>query len=342
MLIRLLCGIAVVVATLAMPARAPAASPVTVTIQTTAAGTPISPVFAGFSYETSLVLPGKDGKYYFRADNQPLLNLYKTLGIKHIRIGGNFSDKPTVPIPGKADIDSFFAFAHAANVKVVYTLRLKGQTDAHVMAPVAKYIMDHYAGDLDCFAVGNEPSIYYKSYDTFKDVWGKFMNQIVAVAPGAMFCGPNTDRHYEWAAHFADDFAGTGKIKEINEHAYVGLTARKWVSPDPQRDAELTAQARDLMLSDDWVKLYQGVYDGFVPAVLADKLPYRMEETNTFFNGGVKDASDTFTAALWALDYMYWWASHGAGGINFHTGDTVAAGQDVTPCRYAGYWSAPG
>src|SRR5271154_6337907 len=113
---------------------AAAASPVTVTVQTTATGTPISPVFAGLSYETSLVLPDKDGKYYFRADNQPLLNLYKTLGIKHIRIGGNFSDKPTVPIPVQADIDSLFAFAKAANVKVVYTLRLKGQTDAHNMA----------------------------------------------------------------------------------------------------------------------------------------------------------------------------------------------------------------
>jgi hypothetical protein len=66
-----------------------------------------------------------------------------------------------------------------------------------------------------------------------------------------------------------------------------------------------------------------------------------LEETNSFFNGGVKGASDTFTAALWALDYMYWWASHGADGINFHTGDTVAAGQDVTPCRYAAYWSTP-
>jgi hypothetical protein len=336
------CCLAILIAALILPSFALAASPVTMTVQTESAGLPISPVFEGFSYETSLVLPDKDGKYYFRADNQPLLNLYKTLGIKHIRIGGNFSDKPTVPIPEQADVDSLFAFARAANVKVVYTLRLKGQKNADAMAAIAKHIVDNYSDNLDCFAIGNEPSIYYKNaYDTYRDVWGNFMRQIVAVTPAALFCGPNTDRNYEWAVHFADDFGKSGHIKEINEHAYVGLTAKKWVSTDPARNAELNAQARDLMLSDAWVKLYQGVYDGFVPQVQADKLPYRLEETNSFFNGGVKGASDTFTAALWALDYMYWWASHGADGINFHTGDTVAAGQEVTPCRYAAYWSTP-
>jgi hypothetical protein len=46
-------------------------------------------------------------------------------------------------------------------------------------------------------------------------------------------------------------------------------------------------------------------------------LPYRLEETNNF-TGGAKDATDTFTASLWALDYLHWWAAHGAAGLNFH------------------------
>jgi hypothetical protein len=36
------------------------------------------------------------------------------------------------------------------------------------------------------------------------------------------------------------------------------------------------------------------------------------------FTGGVKDASDAFATALWALDYMHWWAAHGCAGVNFH------------------------
>ena len=29
-------------------------------------------------------------------------------------------------------------------------------------------------------------------------------------------------------------------------------------------------------------------------------------------------ASNAFASALWALDYLHWWAAHGAAGVNFH------------------------
>jgi hypothetical protein len=35
-------------------------------------------------------------------------------------------------------------------------------------------------------------------------------------------------------------------------------------------------------------------------------------------------------------------ADHRASGINFHTGDKVAAGEESAPCRYAAYLSVPG
>jgi hypothetical protein len=308
----------------------------TITPDWAAPQTSIPDQFSGMSFETQLLLPNPDGIRYFRPDNQPLITLFKTLGIKHLRIGGNTADNPAVPIPTNPDIDSLFAFAHAAGVKVVYTLRLKGQTDATTLIPTVKYIQDHYAADLDCFALGNEPSVYFKQYPAaeqyakYKALWDKMTDEIEKAVPGVMFCGPNTDRHYEWAVNFAKDFAASGKVKEINEHAYVGLSARKVTD---------VVAARDKMLSDDWIKLYQGVYDGFVPQVIEAKLPYRLEETNSFFNGGKEGASDTFTAALWALDYMHWWTRHGAAGINFHTGDKVAAGADSAVCRYAAYVS---
>jgi hypothetical protein len=49
-------------------------------------------------------------------------------------------------------------------------------------------------------------------------------------------------------------------------------------------------------------------------------LPYRIEETNSFSGGGVANASDAYSASLWGLNYQMWWASHGAKGLNFHTG----------------------
>lgn len=305
---------------------------ITLTPDLAAQGIRISDQFSGLSFETQLLLP-TDGVRYFRADNLPLVHLFKTLGIKHLRIGGNTADNPAIAIPGDADIDSLFAFAKAADVKVVYTVRLKGETDAARDIPIVKYITDKYAANLDCFALGNEPNFFIKTFAEYKGLWEKMTGQIIAAVPQAIFCGPNTDRHYEWAAQFAKELGDSGRIKEINEHAYVGLSARKVTD---------VVAARDKMLSSAWVKLYQGVYDGFVPQALAAKLPYRLEETNTFFNGGKEGASDTFTAALWGVDYMYWWASHRATGINFHTGDKVAAGEESAPCRYAAYLSVPG
>ena len=94
------------------------------------------------------------------------------------------------------------------------------------------------------------------------------------------------------------------------------------------------------MLSDKWVQGYQKFYDSFVPTVKKIHLGYRLEESNSFFYGGAQDVSDTFAAAIWALDFMNWSAQHECDGINFHTGDTVAAGEKQTPSRYAVFWTS--
>jgi hypothetical protein len=39
------------------------------------------------------------------------------------------------------------------------------------------------------------------------------------------------------------------------------------------------------------------------------------------------------------VDYLHWWASHGADGVNFHTGDRTG-GAIVLPCRYAAFASS--
>ena len=71
------------------------------------------------------------------------------------------------------------------------------------------------------------------------------------------------------------------------------------------------------MLSRAWPENYDRLYQAFAATALANGLPYRLEETNNF-TGGAKDATDTFAASLWALDYLHWWAVHGASGMNLH------------------------
>ena len=170
-----------------------------------------------------------------------------------------------------------------------------------------------------------------KEYPVYRDEWRKYFVALTApnIAPGATFCGPSaTPGKTAWARDFAADFGKAGGLAFISQHDYPGGAGNR---------ATNVVAARDQMLSPAWLAGYQKFRKAFVPAAQTNGLRYRIEEANNFFNGGAKDVSDTFASALWALDYLHWWAAHQAAGINFHTGDQVAAGERMNPCRYASF-----
>jgi len=310
-----------------------AQSPITLSLNTNNPGSALPDQFLGVSYETQQLLPDASGRYYFSPDNQPLINMFRTLGIKNLRIGGNTVDNNAVAIPNRADIDSLFAFARAAGVHVIYSVRLK-KGDAAQDAQIVQYIMENDQPELSCFAIGNEPNIYLKKYALYSDAWEKIMNVILAAAPDAKFCGPNVSSASTayWAAEMAKQFGPSGHLAFLCVHNYPGGAGNK---------VKIPALARSNMLSTKWVAGYESLLQKFAPAVEDEHLPWRIEETNSFFNGGALNVSDTYTSSLWSLDYLYWWAFHGADGLNFHTGDQVAAANKKAPCRYALYLSAP-
>ena len=304
-------------------------------------GAVISPSFPGLSFELSQLLPDDNGVHYFRPDNQPLINLFQTLGIKSLRVGGNTADRSVRELPSRADIDSLFAFAKVAGVKVIYCLRLRnGNADDD--ARVAKYIMGHYPDEIDCFSIGQEPNVYPKTtnamgvvtprptYPEIAPQWKRFEQTIVAAVPNIRLCGPSVDDNPEWPQEFMRDFGHGYHVTMITAHQYPGRNGEQVPSPEI---------GRDRMLSDDFVNEYQKLYDGFAATALSNGLPYRLEEANNYFKGGATDASDTFASALWGLDFMYWWAEHDASGINFHTGDKVSNGTEMRPSKYTAYFS---
>jgi hypothetical protein len=124
----------------------------------------------------------------------------------------------------------------------------------------------------------------------------------------------------------------TGRIAFVGQHNYPCGSGSKMTDP---------VAGREKLLNAGLPNAYSKLYGTFVPAVLASGLPYRLEETNNFYNGGAKDVSDTFASALWGLDYMWWWAAHAAVGLNFHTGDNVAAVDNTAVCRYAVFVTSP-
>ncbi len=302
------------------------AVPVTVTPNVAKAGAAIPPEFSGLSFESAQELPRPDGSYLFSPQNRPLVTLFRTLGIGNIRFGGNTSDRATVKIPGNADIDSVFAFAKAAGAKVIYTVRLK-QGDAQDDARIAKYIADHYLADLSCFAIGNEPNAFSHTYtyQQYSADWKKIEAAIVDQVPNAMFCGPSTTPGKpDWVREFVAEYGPAGHIAFATYHSYPGGAGNK--VPDP-----VTGRAK--LLSANMLSTYQHLANNFVPQVVAQKLQYRLEEANNYFNGGAKDVSDSYASALWGVDYLHWWSEHNAAGINFHT---------VQTAPYSAYTPEPG
>jgi hypothetical protein len=325
-----------------------AESPVTIHIDRKNPGRPVPTDFSGLSFEASLLLPNENGVRYFRPDNSSLINLSHTLGIRSLRIGGNTSDRDAKQLPSEADLDSLFAFARAAGVKVIYCLRLR---NGHPQADAAtvKYIMSRYAPQMDCFSIGQEPSAYpvgtndarpnsqrmgvaneKYQYPSYAADWKKFADVITATVPEVKLCGPGVHNNGTWAQKFMADFGKGNHVTLITEHLYPGGAGGKVPT------AEIGC---DRMLSDDFIRVYQKLHDSFATTAISNGLPYRLEEVNNFFNGGAKDVSDTFASALWGLDFMYWWAAHDAAGLNFHTGDRVAAGSTLQPSKYTAFFS---
>lgn len=328
--------------------------PVTVLLAPGNAGSVISRDFIGLSFEVALLLP-QDGKYYFRSDNTDLINLFHTLGIKHLRVGGNTADRDAHRLPSESDLDSFFAFAKAADVKVIYCLQLY-QGDPHGVVKTAKYIMDHYAPLMDSFSIGQEPSAYPKltgpdvrpdsermgaaaekyPYSAYREAWKVFATDIIAAAPGVRFCGPSVHNNGVWAREFMSDFGQSNHVVLVTEHLYPGGAGGRVPTPGIGIDRML---AGDTMMTNSFPKAYARLYNSFVPLAVANGLPYRLEEVNNYFNGGATNVSNTFASALWGLDFLWWWAAHGAAGLDFHTGDRVAIGNNLQPSKYAAYYT---
>ena len=153
--------------------------PVGIDLETQGPGKEIPRDYPGLSFEMQRVLADTNGRHFFSPENRRLIATFQTLGIKNLRVGGNTADRPALPVPTEADVDSLFAFAKAAEVKIIYTLRLN-HGDPAADAKMAKYIFRHYRNQLDCFAIGNEPNVFSTNYDEYAAEWKRYAAAITA------------------------------------------------------------------------------------------------------------------------------------------------------------------
>jgi hypothetical protein len=302
---------------------APAQSPVAVTI-TNSPGYQIPDDFSGLSFESGHQMPNVNGVSgdLFNSTNTQLITLFRNIGLRNLRIGGGTVDGLRAARLTHADIDNLFAFAQAADLKVIFSVQLLNG-DAAADVATAKYVWQNNRSQLEWLAIGNEPDeppyLYppfgkgtdpsITNYATYLPHWRAFAAAITNALPGVTFAGPDTGGS-TWNNSFADNEAGSGLVSLFTTHDYFG---GRWEGQTPD-----TAVSN--MLSSRWVdKLYPKELHA-QSRVIAKGYPFRLTELNDYL-GGVGHASNAFASALWALDVMHWWALNGAAGVNFHNNE---------------------
>jgi hypothetical protein len=297
-------------------------SPVTLSV-TNSPGYAIPSDFLGLSFGT------ETAGQVFAATNTQLITLFQQIGVRNLRFMG---DEITNHIKNE------FAFAQAEGaLEVIYGVPL---TNVPVAADVAGYIWSKYPAQLDYFEIGNEPDwtssnngktegSAITNFTSFMAAWTSNATAMEAAAPGAVFEGIDTGGNYnngppqsgngkwenngtQWTTEFAGAEKNSGIVQLITQHDYMA---------DMLPGGLAITNATNLfsaMLSPEWdTQTNQALYNAIGPAVQGDGLHYRFTEANEM-TGGIEGASDAFAAALWALDFLHWWATHGSSGINFH------------------------
>jgi hypothetical protein len=290
----------------------------TVTVSDDGSGPPLAPHFLGLSYEMSLIHP-EAGHSYFDPSDTAVVNVFRTLGITSLRVGAAAVDKPLFTAPGADEIAALFSFARAAGVTVIYSVRL-AHGDPADSARQAACIAAHDADALDCFSIGNEPNAYHHTFAEYFADWKRHYDAILAVVPQARFDGPSVyaaDQNH-FPQLLADALFPAGHLAMISDHYYVmGLGAAA---------AADVAGTQARFLSDAADVRFAHAFAAVGKPLMERGIPYRIDELNNCFHGGAKGISDTYTAALWALDATHWWAAHHILGLNYHTGEFIADG----------------
>jgi len=286
---------------------APVQAPVTVAVDATAHGPQVPSDFVGVSIFTRAQRLNHRGisGCLFSGSNTQLITLFTNSGIHHLRLGATASSEGTTNLEA-AEIDSLFAFARAANIKVIYSLH---QRDGPA---TARYIWERYRPYLDHFALDNEPDGRVlkeprSNLDNYLTNWREFVRGVTNAAPGATFAGP--------------DAAGRALVrpflKGVRDSGLALVTQHFYVGGNPLKRGIDADHAVENMLSRDWVtNSYPQLYNSVFRFVVRARLPYRITELDDHVHG-VTNISNGFVSALWALDAMHWWAAQGAAGVDF-------------------------
>jgi hypothetical protein len=278
----------------------------------------ISPDFPGLGYEISSVArPG-----VLSRANDVYVQLVRTLGFGGVvRVGGNTADyaryspaaqavsSPFGTVVNEAVLQELGGFLEATGWKLIWALNLGRSSEADAVAE-ARAVQAVAGERLLAFEIGNEPDLFSAAkhrprgyaYDQWLGDYRRYKTVLRAQLPRVPLAGPDVAGKTDWVSRFAAD---EGKDAVLLTHHYYregqnpGSTIQKLLGVDPNLQTQL---------------------EQLQAASQSCGVPYRICEVNSFSGGGRPGVSDTLSAALWVLDYMFTLASNGCSGVNMETG----------------------
>jgi hypothetical protein len=311
------------------PASAPpAAAPVTIAIDPFDPGAPVPQRFLGLSFEAAALAQIAD---YAHSGN--LVSLLRSLGPGVLRFGGITADEDVAwtdsatPRPAwassvidAADLRSLGVLARRTGWRVLLTV---GMAHFEPVAAAREVAAAHSALGpyLAAVELGNEPDSYgahgFRQLpwiaQGYEEQATAYREAIEALTPGVPIAGP--------------DVSGSGAFAEWGEEEALSqkpalLTGHHY----PLGCAQTPAPSIEELLSPVIRNLEARSLATYLKVAQLNRIPLRIDETNTVSCGGVPGISDTFASALWATSYITQAMAAGAAGINLEGSPTSCAG----------------
>jgi hypothetical protein len=150
-----------------------------------------------------------------------------------------------------------------------------------------------------------------------------------------------TDPKINFLASFGHYYVGgniaSGKYVLTAREGIENMLSPSWlegdkIAPEPLQPSGIPHDQQLVYTPYPW--LYENDYE----PIRKLGIKFRLTESNDYL-GGVPNGSNSFASALWALDYMHWWAERGASGVNFHNNQWIYTDTLVPRNKV---WKAPG
>jgi hypothetical protein len=312
-------------------------------------GAVIPSSFLGLSVETPIL-----GSPAIVSQSPTLARLMRALGPGVLRISGVSVDRtqwmasPEAPAPWRAvtitpaDLRNLASLMSATGWRLLLGLNL-GHPVASALVEEARAASAILGSSLAGVAIGNEPDLYTRPPSApFRFVlgsaalrppeWGleQYESEISGLRAAlagagvrAPLYGPDTSTP-RWLEDYADE-QGPG-LAALAQHVYPLNRCLSGQLLERGPSVASLLNARVALRESRRIAAYMRV-------AVSHGLPLRIDEANSVACAGQPHTSDTFAAALWAVDFALIAARHGAVGVNFHggLGSCLAGGTIVSP-----------